>query len=106
MQTLLKEQLEILLPTYNRKKHLLRTLTQLTAPESPVRSCSLTVLDNASTDGSSELIEEFAAKIPTIKHIRHAKNIGGNANIARAFEMARAEYVWVLCADEADDISL
>ena len=47
MQTLLKEQLEILLPTYNRKKHLLRTLTQLTAPESPVRSCSLTVLDNA-----------------------------------------------------------
>lgn len=105
MQTLLKEQLEILLPTYNRKKHLLRTLTQLTAPESPVRSCSLTVLDNASTDGSSELIEEFAAKIPTIKHIRHAKNIGGNANIARAFEMARAEYVWVLCDDDAYDFS-
>lgn len=105
MQTLLKEQLEIFLPTYNRNKHLLRTLTQLTAPESPVRSCSLTVLDNASTDGSSELIGEFAAKFPNLKHIRHAKNIGGNANIARAFELARAEYVWVLCDDDTYDLS-
>ena len=43
----LQEQLEIILPTYNRREHLQRTLTQLTAPESPVRHCSLTVLDNA-----------------------------------------------------------
>lgn len=101
MQTLLQDQLEILIPTYNRREHLLRTLTQLTAPESPVRHCSLTVLDNACTDGSSDLIEEFAAKCPNIKHIRHEKNIGGNGNIARAFELARKPYVWVVCDDDS-----
>ena len=97
----LSDQLEIILPTYNRREHLQRTLTQLTAPESPVRHCSLTVLDNACTDGSSDLIEEFAAKCPNIKHIRHEKNIGGNGNIARAFELARKPYVWVVCDDDS-----
>lgn len=97
----LETNLEILIPTYNRKEHLTRTLTQLTAPESPVRQLSITVLDNASTDGSSGVIDEFAAKFPNIAHIRHRKNIGGNGNIARAFELARAPYVWVVCDDDS-----
>lgn len=101
MKTSLNTQLEIIIPTYNRKEHLQRTLTQLTAPESPVRQLSITVLDNASTDGSSELIEEFVAKFPTIMHIRHRKNIGGNGNIARCFELANAPYVWVVCDDDS-----
>lgn len=97
----LESQLEILIPTYNRKLHITRTLTQLTAPDSPVRACSITVLDNCSTDGSSEVIADFAAKYPNIKHIRHEKNIGGNANITRAYELARAPYVWVVCDDDS-----
>lgn len=97
----LETNLEILIPTYNRKEHLTRTLTQLTAPESPVRRLSITVLDNASTDGSAEVIEEFAAKFANITHIRHHKNIGGNGNIARCFELARAPYVWVVCDDDS-----
>ena len=97
----LHTQLEILIPTYNRKPHITRTLTQLTAPESPVRECSITVLDNASEDGSSEVIADFAAKFSNIKHIRHPKNIGGNANITRAYELAKAPYVWVVCDDDS-----
>ncbi len=101
----IQEQLEILIPTYNRKPHITRTLGQLTAPESPVRTCSVTVLDNASDDGSSEAIAQFAARFSNIKHIRHAKNIGGNANIARAYELAQKPYVWVLCDDDRLDFS-
>lgn len=101
MEKSLYSLLEIIIPTYNRKEHLTRTLTQLTAPESPVRQLSITVLDNASTDGSSEVIDEFAAKFSNITHIRHQKNIGGNGNIARAFELARAPYVWVVCDDDS-----
>lgn len=97
----IEQTLEILIPTYNRKPHITRTLTQLTAAASPVRACSITVLDNASEDGSSEVIAEFAAKYPNVKHIRHEKNIGGNANITRAYELARAPYVWVVCDDDS-----
>lgn len=97
----LTDTLEILIPTYNRKPHITRTLTQLTAADSPVRHCSITVLDNASEDGSSEVIAQFAARFSTVKHIRHAKNIGGNANITRAYELAKKPYVWVVCDDDS-----
>ena len=97
----IESQLEILIPTYNRKPHIFRTLTQLIAPESPVRTCPITVLDNASDDGSSDVIAEFVKKYPNIKHIRHPKNIGGNANITRAYELATKPYVWVVCDDDS-----
>ncbi len=97
----LNEILEIILPTYNRREHLERTLTQLMAPDSPVRECSLTVLDNAATDGTAELIDGFAARFGNIRHVRHAKNIGGNGNIARAFELPNKPYVWVVCDDDS-----
>lgn len=97
----IQEQLELILPTYNRKEHLKRTLSQLTAADSPVKNCLITVLNNASTDGSKELIEDFAAKYSNIKPIHHPKNIGGNGNIVNAFEIARAPYVWVVCDDDS-----
>ncbi|MBR4591978.1 MAG: glycosyltransferase family 2 protein [Elusimicrobiaceae bacterium] len=101
----LKKQLEILLPTYNRKKHLERTLQQILAEDLPLKQVSITVLDNGSTDGTSELLSRYTAQYPNLKHIRHPKNIGGNANITRAFEMAKAEYVWVLADDDEYDFS-
>lgn len=92
--------LELFLITYNRKEKLRQTLQTILAENSPVRDLPLTILDNCSTDGTSEMLQQIALQHPTIKYIRHNKNIGGNANIARAFEMARAEYVWVLCDDD------
>ena len=95
--------LEIILITYNRKKHLKSTLSQLFSEDSPIKDFKFTILDNKSTDGSSELIQEYVNKYPNIKHIRHNRNIGGNANIARAFEIAAEKYVWVLCDDDEYD---
>lgn len=97
--------LEIYLITYNRKDYLQRTLTQILADHSPVKSFPITVLDNASTDGSSELIEKFVAQHPNLTHIRHEKNIGGNANICKALGLARQKYVWVLADDDTYDWS-
>lgn len=99
--TQIKNFLEIFLPTYNRKRFLSHTLEQLTASESPVRNCQVTILDNASTDGTKELLEEYAAKFPNIKVIHHPKNIGGNANITRCFELATAPFMWAVCDDDS-----
>jgi glycosyltransferase involved in cell wall biosynthesis len=96
----LEDILEIFLITYNRKKELAATLKALFAEKSPVRDVRFTILDNASTDGADDLCEDYVKRYPNIRHIRHPKNIGGNANICRAFEMADAEYVWVLADDD------
>jgi glycosyltransferase involved in cell wall biosynthesis len=96
---------EIILITYNRLPFLANTLKEIFADSSPIRNLSFTVLDNSCTDGSSELIEKYAKKYSNIKHIRHPKNIGGNGNIVRAFEIAKAKYVWVMCDDDTYDFS-
>ena len=103
---MLKNKLHIFLITYNRKKKLQYTIDELL--KSPVADFDITVLDNASTDGTSELLDEYAKKHKNITHIRHKTNIGGNANICRAFEMGAAsgkDYVWVLCDDDRYDFS-
>lgn len=100
-----KDKLQINLITYNRKDKLKKTLDSLLDKNSPVKNSYITILDNASTDGSSELIDEYCSKYQNLKHIRHNKNIGGNANICRAFEIANKEYLWVLCDDDEFDFS-
>lgn len=97
--------LEIILVTYNRRRHLQNTFNQIFAENSPIRNLSITILDNKSDDGTRELIEEYIQKFPNIKHIINDYNIGGNANIARAFEIAKSEYVWILCDDDEFDFT-
>lgn len=99
----MRNKLEIILITYNRKEHLQETLRAILAENSPIRELDITILDNKSTDGTSELIKEYCQSHPNIKHIIHNRNIGGNANIARAFEIASKKYVWILCDDDNYD---
>ena len=104
----IKEKLQIYLITYNRLERLKRTFNQIFDEISPIKNFDITILDNASTDGTSEFIEEYCKSFPNIKHIRHKVNIGGNANICRAFELGAScgkEYVWVLCDDDYYDWS-
>ena len=86
--------------TYNRKKNLEHTLQEVYSENSPVRNFQITILDNKSTDGSSELIDTYIKDFPNTKHIIHNHNIGGNANIARCYELAQKDYFWILCDDD------
>jgi glycosyltransferase involved in cell wall biosynthesis len=95
--------LEIFIFTYNRADFLARTLGQFAS--SPFRNCTITVLDNHSTDHTSAVCERFKLKLPRIHHVRHPKNIGGLANYLRAIELATGEYTWVICDDDIYDFS-
>lgn len=100
---MLKDKLEVFLITYNRKKYLEHTLKMLYSRNSPVRDFQITILDNKSTDGSSELIDKYIKDFPHTRHVIHNRNIGGNANIARCYELAKKEYFWILCDDDEID---
>ena len=92
--------LQIMLITYNREDFLKKTLTRILDKDSPIRTFDITVLDNHSTDGTPKVLEDFQRLHPNISYIRHNRNIGGNANIARAFELATKDYLWILCDDD------
>lgn len=103
----IEKKLQLFIVTYNRKSELQNTLEKIFSISSPLRRCMLTVLDNCSTDGTTELLMEYC-KIYNIRIIRHPSNIGGNANIALAFmeaQKSNKEYTWILCDDDDFDFT-
>lgn len=103
MSSNIKDKLEIILITYNRVEKLKSTLDSILADDSPIKDFDIKILNNRSTDGTTELINEYQVKFPNLQHIIHNINIGGNGNIARAYEYASKEYVWEICDDDFYD---
>ena len=98
--------IDITLITYNRAPQFEKTLEMLFAPDSPVRNCLLTILDNRSDDATPQIAGRYAAAHPNVTHKVNNFNVGGNANIAKAMEMYGARpYHWILCDDDTYDWS-
>lgn len=95
-----KFDLEIVLITFNRLSFLKRTMEFLFAANSPVKDLPITVLDNCSTDGTSEYLQSLYQEHKNLKVIRNGINIGANLNIARAFEITSHTYFWIICDDD------
>lgn len=96
----IKELLEITLITCNRKEKLRNTLNQILCEKSPIKDFEIKILDNASVDGTEELIKEYQNTHTNLTYIKNNRNVGGNGNIVKAFELAQKEYLWVICDDD------
>ena len=103
----LREELDIVLITYNRKSYLKETFKQIFAENSPIRDFDITIIDNNSNDGTEDLIKEYVENFANLKYIKNHKNIGGCANVVKALaEIPRKEYVWLLADNDYYDWSL
>ena len=92
---------ELLAPvliTYNRAQELGHTLEQWAA--GPLAGANLLVLDNASSDGTAEVVAAFAGRMPNLGYARNAHNVGGAANILRAVEHGASPYLWIIGDDD------
>ena len=56
--------LEIVLITFNRAPQFEKTLEMLFAPDSPVRNCDATILDNKSTDETPQSASDSPVATP------------------------------------------
>jgi glycosyltransferase involved in cell wall biosynthesis len=91
----------ILMPTYNRATLLQRAILSFSAQtESSFR---LRVFDNASDDGTREVVRALAARDARIEYFRHEHNIGAIANFRFAMEQVDTEY-FAFASD--DDVAL
>ena len=98
----ISDYLSIVLITYNRSALLDRTLNILLS--SPFKDCSITVLDNHSTDDTRNVVLSYSNHT-NLKLVTNVLNIGGNANILRAIEYATKKYIWILADDDTYDFS-
>jgi glycosyltransferase involved in cell wall biosynthesis len=77
-------------PVYNGERYLPNALSRLLAQD--FEDFELIISDNASTDSTSEICHEFAARDRRIRYYRNATNIGLGANHNRTFELSRGQY--------------
>jgi glycosyltransferase involved in cell wall biosynthesis len=93
--------LSILVPLYNEEEFVGTLLERvLAAPLPDGLEREIVVVDDGSTDGSADIVEQIAASCSGIvRLIRTGRNQGIGAAIARAIEEARGDYAIVQDAD-------
>ena len=92
--------LSILVPVYNERAVVERSLAQVLAaplPESMDRE--LIIVDDCSTDGTLAILERIAAAEPSIKLVRHQVNQGKGAAVRTAIQHASGDFCIVQDAD-------
>lgn len=93
--------LSICIPTYNRAGYLKECLNSiLIAVAGYEREIEIVISDNASTDGTGDVIRAFQGTHPWIRYHRNEKNIGADRNIYAVATMGEGEYIWVIGDDD------
>jgi glycosyltransferase involved in cell wall biosynthesis len=86
------------LPVWNGEASIRRCLDSLLAQD--FTDIEVVVSDNASTDGTSQILDEYAARDPRVHVSRNQENIGQIENVNLVFRQSRGEYFrWIGVTD-------
>ena len=92
--------LSVLMPVYNERKTLAEIVSRVLEQRiNGIDSLELVIVDDASTDGSTEIIEQLADTYPQIQPIFQKKNRGKGAAIRVAIEVASGDIGIIQDAD-------
>jgi glycosyltransferase involved in cell wall biosynthesis len=92
--------LSILVPVYNERTVVERSLAHvLAAPLPEAMERELIVVDDCSADGTSAILERFAASEPSVRLLRHPFNQGKGAAIRTAIQHACGDFCLIQDAD-------
>lgn len=101
----MKFSLDILIPTYNRRKHLLKNLYILDGIIEELRindSTNIIVSNNASSDGTDEALVDYcnANSSTVVKYFKQDENTGVFKNFMFCLGKSRADYVMLMGDDD------
>ncbi len=86
------------LPVYNGAAHIGEAIESILKQD--FDDFELIIVDNASTDNTVEICEEFVAKDPRVTLHRNEKNLGASPNFNKAFHLSRGKYFKWLAYDD------
>lgn len=95
--------LSICIPTYNRADYITKLLNSIIIQDP--KNIEIIISDNASTDNTQELLQEFIKKFPWLKYSRSDKNIGFDGNMKKIIELASGKYCWTVGSDDMLEIN-
>lgn len=97
MPSLAAPAVTVLVPVYNALPHLRHCLDSLAAQT--LESLQVVCVDDGSTDGSSALLAEYAARDPRFK-VLTKENTGYGDSLNQALDRARGTYVGIVESDD------
>lgn len=86
------------LPVYNGENYLRDALESVLAQD--FEDFELIIADNASTDGTEKICQEYVKLDPRVRYIRHPRNIGAAKNYNYVFHCAGGEFFNWLAHDD------
>lgn len=92
--------LTLAIPTFNRGPYLAELLECLIAQFEGEPRAELIVSDNASDDGTENIVEGFIARGLPCRYTRNPHNIGADGNFLQCLDLATGKYVWVMGDDD------
>jgi glycosyltransferase involved in cell wall biosynthesis len=90
--------LSIGLPVYNGERYLRQSIESILGQT--FRDFELIISDNASTDATGQISQEYAAKDARIRYSRNPANVGGANNSNITFRLARGRYFRLAAHDD------
>lgn len=88
----------VIMPVYNSSKFISEAIKSVLAQT--YTNWELIIVDDASTDGSSEIIETFSASHPKIIYLKLIANSGPGFCRNKATEIAKGDYIAFLDSDD------
>lgn len=90
--------LSVTMPNYNHERYLKDAFKSILGQ--PYKPMEFIVLDDASTDNSVDVIEQFVRRDPTVRLMRNERNMGVMYNIMKLIEISRGDYTYGISADD------
>ena len=90
----------LIIPCYNNAGYVLRCLKSIKAQTFDLNRVQVIAIDDASTDGSGDLLELVGNDIPDFTLIRNTKNIGVGASRNTALSYAKGKYIYFMDCDD------
>lgn len=91
----------VCIPVFNSVKYIEQTIKSVLAQD--FSNVEILIQDNASVDGTWELLKLIAGAKPNVAIKRNKKNIGMSANWNAVINRAQGDYVMLLSADDVLD---
>jgi glycosyltransferase involved in cell wall biosynthesis len=96
-----KVRVSVVIPAYNAENFIAEAIDSILGQT--FQDFEIIVIDDASTDNTWKIIEQYGKKDKRLRIYKNSSNKGIGANRTRGIELSRGEYI---CWQDADDISL
>lgn len=89
--------LSICIPTYNRRSHIKRQLDFFVKEMNSINDANVEIIisNNASEDGTHELLEEYDDKYSWLQINNNSTNLGARGNMCLLQSIATGTYIWI-----------